>query len=103
MLTADDDDDNNGIKDIHEDKNNNQMYDYLEMKDSDRDGVPDYLDTDDDNDGKADTKDKDDDGDGKLILQCFLWSSYRAMNVASNSNIVCVLWHTSTYAFSVSK
>ena len=47
------------------------MYDYLEMKDSDRDGVPDYLDTDDDNDGKADTKDKDDDGDGKQTLQYF--------------------------------
>lgn len=48
------------------------MYDFLEMKDSDRDGIPDYLDSDDDNDGKPDSNDKDDDGDGKMSLILFL-------------------------------
>lgn len=64
----DDDDDNNGVKDIHEDKNKNQKYDFLEMKDSDGDGIPDYIDTDDDNDGKPDANDKDDDGDGESLF-----------------------------------
>jgi len=48
----DDDDDNDGVSDADE------------KKDSDGDGVPDYLDDDDDNDGIPDSQDNDDDGDG---------------------------------------
>lgn len=64
LLTLDDDDDNDGIKDYHEDEDRNQMLDILQGKDSDGDGVPDYLDDDDDNDGVPDSEDDDDDGDG---------------------------------------
>ncbi|VEL16350.1 unnamed protein product, partial [Protopolystoma xenopodis] len=58
-----DDDDNDGIKDFHEDENTNQRLDILEAKDTDGDGIPDYLDDDDDNDGIPDSEDDDDDGD----------------------------------------
>ncbi|KAL5966783.1 Thrombospondin-3b [Taenia solium] len=61
---ADDDDDNDGVPDIYEDKDGNQMLDYLEAKDTDGDGIPDYLDEDDDNDGIPDHLDDDDDNDG---------------------------------------
>lgn len=64
----DDDDDNDGIKDYHEDRNGNQMLDILEAKDTDGDGIPDYLDDDDDGDGIPDCDDDDDDGDGKQKL-----------------------------------
>ncbi|XP_018651354.1 putative endoplasmin [Schistosoma mansoni] len=62
----DDDDDNDGVKDYHEDKNVNQKLDILEAKDTDGDGIPDYLDDDDDGDGIPDCDDDDDDGDGIL-------------------------------------
>ena len=38
-------------------------------KDSDGDGIPDYLDDDDDNDGIPDDEDMDDDGDGIIDLK----------------------------------
>lgn len=76
----DDDDDNDGIKDYHEDRNGNQMLDILEAKDTDGDGIPDYLDDDDDGDGIPDCDDDDDDGDGKqnfLLLAMTSGFSYR--------------------------
>ena len=39
---------------------------FSKLKDTDGDGVPDYLDEDDDNDGIPDSEDQDDDGDGKI-------------------------------------
>lgn len=50
---------------MDEDVNHNQKLDILEAKDSDGDGIPDYLDDDDDNDGIPDSLDDDDDGDGR--------------------------------------
>ena len=47
LVTQEDDDDNDGISNLLEDRNNNgDLFD----DDSDSDGIPDFLDTDDDND-----------------------------------------------------
>ncbi|KER19524.1 hypothetical protein T265_15515, partial [Opisthorchis viverrini] len=60
----DDDDDDDGLSDNMEDENQNAIPDYLELKDSDGDGILDLVDTDDDNDNIPDYLDEDDDGDG---------------------------------------
>ena len=58
------------------------------LKDSDGDGIPDYLDDDDDNDGIPDDEDDDDDGDG---VPDWLDPDYKVCNnVTIKPNLSCI-------------